>query len=292
MRRKDLYTGFLKLIPGILLFITVVSGCRGKTEFLKSPPGYDFSKVETKKLDLELREISGIAWDHVKNEFAAIKDERGRVYFLDKESKAIRQKKDFAGKGDFEDIAYVNTVPYILKSDGSITKCNMDSAGNASGTEIGKLNLKGSKDFESMYYDPNRKALIIICKNCGIDKKASVSAFAFYLDSTGFDTSPVYQIDLAAVESLSPKESSRFQPSGAAIHPLQNKLYILSSASNQLVITDLNGTVEKVFALIPSLFPQPEGICFKRSGEMFITNEGGTGKASLLRFIQVNKATP
>ena len=83
---------------------------------------------------------------------------------------------------------------------------------------------------------------------------------SFYPDSLGFDNKPLYVIDAAKVAALSPFKTSKFQPSAAAIHPKLQKLYILSSASNQLAVTDLNGVVESVHKLSPKLFPQAEGI--------------------------------
>src|SRR5688572_18855436 len=284
MRRRVLSVGILKWVLIVFLFILVSVSCRRKSVVLKSPPGYDFSGMERTKLDLDIREISGIAWDHVKNQFAVVCDERGRVYYLDRETKIISDRLDFIGKGDYEDIAFVNSVPYILRSDGLIVKCQVDSAGNISGTEIGKLDVEGSTDFESLYYDPTRKALIMICKNCGMDDKKKISAFAYYLDSTGFNKEPVFQIDVAAVESKAPQKTTRPEPSGAAIHPVLQKLFILSSASNQLIITDLNGNVEGVYVLASGddFFKQPEGICFKQNGDMYITNEGITGSPTLI----------
>jgi hypothetical protein len=123
----------------------------------------------------------------------------------------------------------------------------------------------------------------MLCKNCDLDKKKKVSAFAFYIDSTGFDTNPVFQIDVEAADSLSPENMKRIEPSGAAFHPIQRKLYILSSASNQLLMTDLDGKVEQVFILIKDVFKQPEGICIKQNGDLYISNEGVTGKATLIK---------
>lgn len=281
MRRKVLSTRNLAI--SISMIISVIS-CKEKAEQLQSPPGYDFAAMEKSDLDDKLREVSGIAWDHIKNEFAVVKDERGRVYFLDKETKAIREQLDFSDKGDYEDIVYVKSVPYLLRSDGFLFRCNMDSTGAVSGTEMGHLALEGKVDFESIYYDSTRNSLIIICKNCEMDEKKKVSAFAFNLESNSFSSTPVYRIDVDTVKKLAPKESSRFQPSGAAFHPIQKKVYILSSASNQLVVIDPDGNVEKVYVLAANYFPQPEGITIKNNGDMYITNEGKTGKASLLRF--------
>ena len=281
-RRAFLFKHFLKI--GFILIICSgsITACHKKREALKSPPHYDFSAPESAKLGVRLREISGIAWETIKNRFIAINDESGKLFLINKETKDIDSTYSFGGKGDYEDIAIANGIPYILRSDGVITKFNMDSTISVSQSE--KLNLKGKVDFETLYYDPGRKALIMLCKNCAVDGKDQVNAYAYYLDSTGFDTQPVYQIDADTVKKLAPRQTSRLQPSGAAINPQQQKLYILSSASNQLVITDLNGKVEGVYVLSKRLFPQPEGICFRANGDMYISNEGGNGKATLLKF--------
>jgi uncharacterized protein YjiK len=275
------------LSPALLLtfgLIITAMGCRQKKRVLKSPPHYNFSDYGVFKLDLRLKEISGLAWDNKKEEFAAHNDESGKLFFLNKDDKSIRVIYPFAGKGDYEDIALVNGVPYILRSDGMITKFMLDSTGKSYGIEMEKIGLSGTNDFESMYYDPDRKALVILCKNCDLDDKKSVSAFAFYPDSTGFDDKPLYTIDAAEVEKIAPRKTSKFQPSAAAIHPVLKKLFILSSASNQLVIADLDGNVELAYVLSPKLFSQPEGIAFKNNGEMNISNEAISGKATILRF--------
>jgi uncharacterized protein YjiK len=273
-----------KRFPTVLILLIFLSGCRQRVTLLKSPPHYKFGEGVPFKLDLKIREISGIYWDPVKNEFIANNDESGKLFYLDKESKQIKSEISFGGKGDYEDVAMVKGIPYVLRSDGLITKVMKDSAGRVYGLEEGKLGLTGTNDFETMYYDDVRNALIIICKNCALDNKTKVSAFAYYLDSTGFDNKPVYTIDAEEVKSLAPKKTSKFQPSAAAIHPLLNKLFIISSASNQLVIADRDGVVESVYVLSRKMFPQPEGITIKKNGEMFISNEGVTSKATLILF--------
>ncbi len=267
-----------------VLLISVVS-CRSRVRKLKSPPHYAFSEVFTDKLDLRLREISGITWDSKSNVFVANNDESGKLFFLDKETKAITAEYVFGNNGDYEDVALYNGVPYILRSDGMITRFMKDSSGKAYGVEAGKISLTGTNDFESMYYDAGRKALVILCKNCVSDDKKTVSAYAFYPDSIGFDNKPLYRIDVSQVEKLSPFSTVHLQPSAAAIHPILHKLFILSSASHQLVIADTDGQVESVYKLAAKLFPQPEGITFKQNGDMYISNEGVAGKSTLLKFV-------
>jgi uncharacterized protein YjiK len=276
-----------RFFPALLLLLIVTTGCRSKLRVLKSPPHYNFSTPFTDKLDLKLKEISGITWDSKSNVFFSINDEAGKLFLLDKETKLISAEYTFGDKGDYEDVAVLNGIPYILRSDGMITKFVKDNTGKFFGLEAGTVGLSGTNDFETMYSDPTRNALVLICKNCKSDDAKTVSAFAFYPDSIGFDNKPLFTIDAAKVETLSSFKTSKLQPSAAAIHPILQKLFILSSASHQLVIADLNGKVESVYKLSPKIFPQPEGITFKSNGDMYISNEGVNTKSTLLKFVYV-----
>lgn len=274
------FSQLLLLVSPLFLF-----SCRHKSRLLHSPPHYNFSEVFTDKLDLRLQEISGLAWDPKSNVFYAVNDEQGKLFILDKETKTIIAEYIFGDSGDYEDVAVLNGIPYILRSDGKIIRFVRDVSGKTYGVDAGKISLSGTNDFETMYGDTGRKALVIICKNCKSDDDRSVSAFAFYPDSIGFDNKPLYTIDAKKIEKLSPFKTSKFQPSAAAIHPILQKLFIVSAASNQLAITDLDGNVDSVYKLSPGLFPQPEGITFKQNGDMYISNEGVNKKSTLLKFL-------
>ena len=267
-----------------ILFVFIAS-CKPKRFIYKSPPHYNFALVLPLKLDLKIKEISGVVWDNHKDEFIAHNDEKGTIFYLDKNNAGIVKEFQFStSKGDYEDIAIAKDNVYVLRSDGMLYRIVADSAGSQKSFDLGKIELSGQVDFETLYYDPERNALIMICKNCDADEKKVVSAYAYYPDSVGFVNKPIYSIDVAKVKELSPRETSRFQPSAARIHPVLKKLFILSSASNQLVITDLEGNVEGVYMLSKKLFPQAEGLTFKTNGEMFISNEALGEKATLLKF--------
>ena len=277
--------------PALAFYLLAISlvflfSCKPKKFIYKSPPHYNFTVYVPFKLDLAIKEISGIVWDTQKDQFIAHNDERGQIYFLDRGGGAIVGTPYVfnPSKGDYEDIAMIGGVIYVLISDGTIYRIGMDSSGKRNSSDLGKIGLSGKNDFETLYYDADRKALVMICKNCESDNKQTVSAYAYYPDSIGFVTKPLYSLDAAKVKQLSPRETSKFQPSAARIHPILKKLFIISSASNQLVIADTNGEVEGVYMLAKKLFPQPEGLTFKSNGEMFIANEGMASKATMLKF--------
>jgi uncharacterized protein YjiK len=265
----------------------MVVACKPKKYIYKSPPHYNFSKPQSIKLDTRIREISGVVWDTHNNQFIAHNDESPSIFYLDRGTGAfIGTPFKFTEKtGDYEDIAMIGHDIYVLKSDGMLFKIVTDSAGNRASVDLGKIEVPGKVDFETLYYDQDKKALIMICKNCDSDDKKIVSAFAYYPDSIGFDTKPIYQIDAAKIKEQSPRETSKFQPSAARIHPVLKKLFMISSASNQLVIADSNGEVEGVYMLANKLFAQPEGLTFKSNGEMWISNEGVASRATLVKFI-------
>ena len=269
------------------LFIFLIS-CKQKKFIYQSPPHYNFSKYFPDKLDLKIKEISGIVWDNQNDEFIAHNDEKGIIFYLDRDTKGIKREFVFSEtKGDYEDIAMAKKDIYVLRSDGKLFRIVTDSIGKQNTFDAGQLQSSGKNDFETLYYDAERKALVILCKNCSTDDKKGVSAYAYYPDSTGFDNKALFTIDTKVVDSMSPRPTSRFQPSAARIHPVLKKLFILSSASNQLVVADLDGNVENVYMLAKKLFPQAEGLTFKSNGDMYISNEAVSSKAALLKFIYI-----
>lgn len=266
-----------------VLSLLVLASCKPRKKTIKSPPGYDFSKVGKQKLEVELKEISGLAWDNTHEEFLAHFDEKGILFTLDRETKKIKARYQFGGKGDYEDIAIYKGTPYVLRSDGMLTKL-VRSDTSIKGEEVGKLPIEGTNDFETLYADTARNALVLLCKNCDMDSKQTVSAFAYYPETGTFTHDPIYKIDALGVEKMAPHKTSKLQPSAAGIHPRTKKLIVISSAANLLVIADpVTGKPEKAFELGKKLFPQPEGLTFRSNGMMFISNEG-VKEGSILSF--------
>ena len=82
------------------------------------------------KLDLKIKEISGIVWDNQKDEFIAHNDEKGTIFYLDKNNGGIIREFQFSpSKGDYEDIAIANNDVYVLRSDGMLYRIVTDSSG-------------------------------------------------------------------------------------------------------------------------------------------------------------------
>ena len=80
------------------------------------------------------------------------------------------------------------------------------------------------------------------------------------------------------------KPDIKLKISAICIHPISDRLYVLSGAERLLLVFDMNGNIEYLERLDKDLFTQPEGITFMKNGDMFISNEGRNAEATLIRF--------
>jgi uncharacterized protein YjiK len=272
----------------ICLFIVYInSRCtpsNGKPAY-KSPDGYNLNKPFLLKLPVELDEISGLAFYAKDTSVFAIGDEFGWLYKIPLTGGRPIRKWKFASEGDYEDLALVDKVFYILKSNGDITAIKFDDH-NQVLKEQADFPGKGN-EFEILYFDPELFKLTMICKDCETDKKKALTAFYFNLLNKRFDDSA--SINVTAIANMIGEKKIKFKPSAAALNPVTGELYILSSVNKLLVILDRNGNPKQTYPIDAGLFKQPEGITFTPQGDMIISNESaGRGAANLL-FFKYNK---
>jgi uncharacterized protein YjiK len=278
---KKGFAGSLLFFILLTVFIIVNTSCQMFWS-PKSPRGYVLPKPKKIILDKKLNEISGLFFMKKENAMLAIADNKQKIYRITPDGKESHYfDDDFAPQDDFEDVVQVGSTVYVLISNGTIVELNRTDSG---------LNVKKypfwsqeKNDFETLYYDPTVNSLVVLCKFCkeGEDK-TSPNAYRFHLDSKQFDTTPYYTISSKTVMDILKDGKADFKPSGAAIHPGDNQLYILSSAGHLLVVANLKGAIQAVYRLNPTLYPQAEGIAFAPNGDMYISNEAKLGKATLL----------
>ncbi len=127
--------------------------------------------------------------------------------------------------------------------------------------------------------------MILLCKQCKHEKDEIRNAYQFDLSKNIFNTEPVYAIQISAIRDFLKDDKVEFKPSAAAINPVNGKLYVVASVGKLLVVADRHGKLEQVYKLDPTLFNQPEGMAFAPNGDLYISNEGGEGVATILKFI-------
>jgi uncharacterized protein YjiK len=262
--------------------ITLSNGC--KEQSYASPDGYDINKPQKENLGKVLNEISGICFNDDDNSLLAISDSKEKVFQLNIDKQKL---KDYTDKvvgpdSDLEDIAKVDSSVYLLGSKGIIYEV---PAKKQDTVRTYTFPSADQNDFETLYYDPSVKSLIMVCKKCPTDKgKDMRTAYRFDLVKKQFDPSAFFAFNTREVKDLLKDDNAKFDPSAAAIHPVNKRLYILSSAGNLLVVADTRGKIIEAYNLKLNQFPQAEGIAFAPNGDMFITNEGKNDAPTLQLF--------
>ncbi|MFL5810238.1 MAG: SdiA-regulated domain-containing protein [Flavisolibacter sp.] len=283
--RKFIQTQCLLLVSALIVCaITLQTGCKNRS--YSSPAGYDLGKPQKMELGKVLNEISGIAYDSDKKVILAISDSKAKVFEIHVEKHKLKDLTDkiVEPDADLEDLVKVGSSVFVLSSKGIIYEVSVDKK-DSSGVKSYPFWSHDQNDFETLYYDPGADGLVMMCKTCESDKgKKLRSAYRFDLASHTWDSSAYYTISTEDVKKLVKNVDAKFDPSAAAIHPLNKRLYILSSAGNLLVVTDTRGKVIEGYSLNPDEFPQAEGIAFAPNGDMYVSNEGKYGKPTLQIF--------
>jgi uncharacterized protein YjiK len=238
--------------------------------------------------DDALMEISGLSPTPNAGQFVAIADEGGELFFLDANKGGVVTKRlIFREKGDFEGVEMVGNTIWAIKSDGDLFSISAWDQ-PAPTIESFKTPLKKTDDVEGLGYDPSRNALIMACKG-DADVFTPRNLYAFDLKTRQMSETPVYSIDPEEVNKFVPyldtEKQDAFSPSGVALHPISNDVYVISTALKRLVILDYaSGKIKYAQRLDKKNLPQPEGISFDAEGNLFISSEGKGGDGLLLQY--------
>ena len=262
---------------------------------------YEPDKVYELKDDL--REISGLTY-YKDHSLLCVNDEKGIIYKYDLKKKEITKKYRFDKPGDYEGIEMIDSLVYVLRSDGTIFKVNQLKSEDIYSLKRNTI-LNAGNNTEGLGYDPGSKSLLVACKGSPGTKREYQGKRAIYeypLEKNELSKSPVYLIDQEQIrdilefdgyarfsvklfQSINPSEGDvTFQPSGIAIHPISKNVYILGSVGKLLVVLSPEGEILAVVKLKRKIFRQPEGICFSPKGTLYISNEGKGSKANILKY--------
>ena len=275
----------MKQFAPLFFYALLVSG----TACTQSNVPYNLAKpTERFTVEKGLREISGLAW-YKKDHFVTIQDEDGEIFVFDLSRKKVIDKIKFTKDGDYEDIAMVGKKVYVIRSDGTLFKVK-DLGDKDQETKKYKTALDEGNNTEGLCYDEKNKRLLVLCKeDPGKKLKGKRAIYAWSLKKKKLSKKPVFTIDEDAVETLLDEQGMKtknfhFKPSGIAIHPLNGKIYVISSVGKVLVVLNSKGWIESVHRLGKKNFEQPEGICFMQNGDLLISNEGKKKKGNILLF--------
>src|SRR4051812_40800681 len=154
-------------------------GCeQGNRRIYSTPAEYDLNHPVKINLPGELNEISGIVYYPKDTSIFAISDATGWLYKIHPNNKVPIEKWKFGKKADYEDLQLVDSVFYILNSNGNIVRFKFYSP-DSSDVQPFEFPDKGKNEFESLYLDSASGQLNLICKDCKNDNKNVISVWSF-----------------------------------------------------------------------------------------------------------------
>ena len=242
------------------------------------------------KMPKELKEISANVFvDDVR--MACIQDNDGIIFIYNLQSESVDETIEFAGKGDYEGLALVRSTYFVLRSDGMLYEVQPQK-GKAPHVKTYELPLKAENETESICFDSDYNRLLVAVKTKDLHEKDKKGIYAFDLKTKQMSTTAVCYIDdKVSVDDneekngkgkKKKKEKTEIKPSEIAIQPATRDFFILDGPSARLFITDPKGNIKSRYELDRNILPQPEGICFSKSGEIYISSEANKNKHGII----------
>lgn len=293
-----------KFITTLLILATNLFSCGATFTNNEKITGYNLTTPDKSFiLPDTLREISGLT-NIDSTTFACIQDENGILFIYEARKNELKRQYTFNIDGDYEGITRVDETIYVLRSDGTLFEIVNYTSDNF------KLNSYDTgipaNNNEGLCYDPDNKRLLIACKGKigkGSEYKDKRVIYGFDLQTRKLTAEPVFDFDLQKIKAYATEKNLnlptktrkkkgqpitepfiKFRTSAICIHPLTKKLFLLSASDYLLFIFDMNGNIEHIEQLNPTIFNKAEGITFYDNGDMLITNEGQDNKPTVLHF--------
>jgi uncharacterized protein YjiK len=266
-----------------LIIILLVSSCATKEKKSEYPDTdmYDFSNPKILELETALDEISGIVYYPKDTSVFAIVDNAGSLFKIPLNNHLKSQRWTFAKSRDYEDLVLLDSIFYVLVSNGDIEMIRFENDLPVSKKVDFGLGGKKTNEFESLFKNEFDNSLTLLCKSCEADKKESLTSYKIMLgDSMNLQIDSAYDMRDFSQASGSDKH---LKPSAAAVNPITGEIYIVSSILKSMVIFNRDKTFKEYVKLSPSIYKQPEGMAFTPEGDLIISNEfAEQGLATLL----------
>lgn len=286
----------MKKTAMLLVMILMINACGnspGKNEeqnkTATAPPATEAAGSEAGKNGVSatwtlpniLKEISGLSLID-ETRMACIQDEKGSLFIYDLKTSQVTDEIKFSGAGDFEGLALVGNAAYALRSDGVLFMIEDFKKKNAEARQF-NLGFAKSQDMEGLCYDEKNNRLLLIGKGPDPAFNNKKGIYAFDLASQKAGKKAIIEIDLEDKAFKEGKKKGVMQPSEIGLNPVTGEYYITDRVNRQLLILEPGGDVKKLVKLDKSLFPNPEGLAFSGTGEIYISNEAKASAATIVK---------
>lgn len=232
-------------------------------------------------LPRELREISGLTLTK-DGRLLAQADEVGKVWEVDPR-RGILVKRFALGeggvKGDFEGIAAVDSVLFLLTSKGKLYEFH-EGANHA---DVGFIEhdtkLKDTCELEGLAFDPSIDSLLLACKRV-LDSTATDSILIYRWRLNAKKSERLSRLAVRLADVAGANHWSSFHPSDIAIDPFTGDYVLIASKERGLI--EITPTGAPVLARpLPPNHLQAEGVSITRDSILILADEGGSGLGTI-----------
>jgi uncharacterized protein YjiK len=238
-----------------------------------APPPDTLTRLRAFKLDIGLREVSGLAPAGPNSVFAH-SDEFAIVHEIDVDTGAIMRSFAF-GKptisGDFEGISRVKDEIWLVTSDGKLLEGEIKKHGKRTRFNMFDTGVGKYCEIEGLAAADGPDAFYLLCKKLLKDNAQNLRIYEWSLSQRFAEPKLVVDVPLA---SLAPAgAAANFHPADLVRDPKSGNFWILNASGSLLEITGA-GNFVRFIALDPALHPQAEGLSFLPNGDIAIADEG------------------
>ncbi|HEX6847311.1 MAG TPA: SdiA-regulated domain-containing protein [Chitinophagaceae bacterium] len=290
------YFSFSSMVVAVIVVVysSCNTGADPKKEEVVTPVSLRSTDYDLKNplrkcaLSDSLLEISGITFFQ-NDRLLGIEDLRPILYEIKLGDTAgtIINKLEFEqtdkDKFDFEDLASIGDTVYALWSHGAVFKITSRKSGYVS--EKTKTWLKKENNTEGLAYDPVSGNLLVACKDePGLEnvKKSTRAIFEFDTKADSLKPEPFMLISKSDFENVA-GEKVDFNPSAIAVHPVSHDIFIISTKDTKCIAQfSRDGKLKAFDYFEKEMLPQPEGICFDKNGNLFISTQARHGKPAYI----------
>lgn len=272
----------------IILSLTIFVSCKNEaknkyaTAKINHLNQYDFDMPsDVIELPKALKEISGFSFIN-DSVIAVISDSNPYLYFYNIFQRKIINSIEIASGGDFEDVAVCGDTAFVMQSNGKIWM--VANYNKIPVISFFSLPLTPPFELEGLCHNQTKDTLFIAAKYWHEEDNTALNElpiWAFSIKQMKLVEEPIFYV---STEIASDKKKHLFHTS--ALKKVGNPAFWIVVSTNKKFVAqlDFNGVKDAIIPLESKEFIQPEGIDINSYGTIYISNEGGDGKGTLLAF--------
>ena len=243
------------------------------------------------KLPGRLEEISGLAMTS-NNRVLAHDDENAVIYEIDYRKGSILKSFALADMAkpiadDFEGIALVEDLIYLVTSSGRLYECREGDAGESVLFTIYSTGVGRSCEIEGLAYDASQRMLLLMCKNPRTKAlRDTLILYRWSIDTKELGDGAAHTL-IPTTEFSRHIKGKKFHPSGIERHPLSGNYFIVAARQRAIAEITPSGQVLALRQFSAQWHRQIEGITFAADNTLIVADEGA-GKKSRLTLYPVS----